>query len=77
LSRHNEVLTQLEEQTRQNAIQQATNTQALAQLTEDVASLTDVVTNAIEIIESDREAFREEIRRIWEYLLKPNGHHVL
>ncbi|MBD2505255.1 type 2 periplasmic-binding domain-containing protein [Anabaena azotica] len=68
------MLTQLEEQARQNAIQQATNTQALAQLTEDVASLTDVVTNAIEIIESDREAFREEIRRIWEYLLKSNGH---
>ncbi|MCM0592605.1 MAG: hypothetical protein HEQ35_27490 [Gloeotrichia echinulata IR180] len=60
----------------QVARQQATNTTAIAQLTvkvdgltEDVASVTDILMHSIQIAEADREVFQAEIRRIWEYLL--------
>lgn len=60
----------------QVALQQATNTTAMAQLTvkvdgltQDVTSLTDILMHSIQISETDREVFQSEIRRIWEYLL--------
>jgi hypothetical protein len=62
------------------AIQQAANTQAIAQLTQDVDYLRQITLHNIELTQQDREqaerdrqAFQAEIRRIWEYLLQQSG----
>jgi hypothetical protein len=71
----------------QVAQQQATNTQAIGNLTvkvdqlttkidnltADVASLTEIAMQDIQNSEDDREAWQAEIRRIWEYLRDRNG----
>jgi hypothetical protein len=62
------------------ATQQAANSQAISQLTQDVDYLREITLNNIELTqqnreqaESDRLAFQAEIRRIWEYLLQQSG----
>ncbi len=62
------------------AEQQAVNTQAINNLTVKVDNLTadvdvlrDYFIQSIQNAEDDREAWKAEIRRIWEYLRDRNG----
>ncbi|RCJ28312.1 hypothetical protein A6S26_12335 [Nostoc sp. ATCC 43529] len=62
------------------ATQQQANTTAIAQLTQDVNYLREIALHNIELTqqnreqaERDRQTFQEEIRRIWEYLLRQGG----
>ncbi|MFN6474563.1 MAG: hypothetical protein RMY36_033445 [Nostoc sp. SerVER01] len=62
------------------ATQQQANTTAIAQLTQDVNYLREITLHNIELTqqnreqaERDRQIFQEEIRRIWEYLLRQGG----
>jgi flagellin-like hook-associated protein FlgL len=76
LDRIEAILEQTASRLDQVAGQQATNTAAIANLTEEVDSLRDIVMHSIGNAETDREVFQAEIRRIWEYLLgqQRNGH---
>jgi hypothetical protein len=53
------------------ATQQAANTQAISQLTQDVDYLREITLHNIELTQQNRE--QAEIRRIWEYLLQQSG----
>jgi 1,2-phenylacetyl-CoA epoxidase catalytic subunit len=64
--------------------QQQLNTQAIAQLTnqvdrlsveleQSIGHMTEVVVQLGEDAERDRQIFQVEIRRIWEYLLQQSG----
>ncbi len=62
------------------ATQQQANTKAIAQLTQDVNYVREITLNNIELTqqnreqaERDRQIFQDEIRRIWEYLLRQGG----
>lgn len=62
--RQDQLMTQVQEQTRQNSV-------AIAQLTNRVDALTTSTTETIQLVAQNSR----EIRQIWEYLLqqRPNG----